>query len=284
MHTANIAHRDIKPENILIEDPQKLLIKITDFGFAKYFNEKDKMKEVLGSPIYMPPEIVDQKNYDEKVDIWSTGVVVYIMLCGKIPFEGRDKQSVYESIKTKEPNMSTSDWLKISENAKDFCRKALTKDPTERASADQLLKHPWLSDDQERQSALSKNQPEASQKLDAAAKNMGEFCSKTNFQRTISSILAGLKVQKEELQSLQEVFRVLDADQNGTLSLDELRNGLKDICLFELLQDHTKDSRDNSKQYSPKESDEYQIIMDRCDLDNDGKIDYNEFIQAAVDH
>ena len=91
MHARNIAHRDIKPENILIESIEKLDIKLTDFGFATYFNESDKLEEVLGSPLYMPPEIINHQHYDSKVDIWSAGVVAHILLSGKPPFVGDNK-------------------------------------------------------------------------------------------------------------------------------------------------------------------------------------------------
>ena len=92
MHNNKIVHRDIKPENILIESLDTFQIKLTDFGFATYFDEKNKLDEVLGSPLYMPPEIVDQRKYTEKVDIWSAGVVSHILLTGKPPFYGANKE------------------------------------------------------------------------------------------------------------------------------------------------------------------------------------------------
>lgn len=97
MHERNIAHRDIKPENILIDsiDGNNLQIKLTDFGFAQYFTNDKKLEEVLGSPLYMPPEIINQEKYDSKVDIWSACVVIFIMLYGKPPFYSEDKEEVY---------------------------------------------------------------------------------------------------------------------------------------------------------------------------------------------
>jgi serine/threonine protein kinase len=92
MHSSNIVHRDIKPENILLEKVLPLEIKMTDFGFATYFEEKMKLNEVLGSPIYMAPEIVEKQAYDTKVDVWSAGCVAFIMLCGTPPFLGDSKQ------------------------------------------------------------------------------------------------------------------------------------------------------------------------------------------------
>lgn len=121
-------HRDIKPENILIEDIKNLTVKITDFGFATYFNEVDKLSEVLGSPLYMPPEIIQNQPYDSAVDVWSAGVVVYIMLSGKPPFFGTNKEEVYKAIKENELEFPNKEWQYISDDAKDFIRLALDKD------------------------------------------------------------------------------------------------------------------------------------------------------------
>lgn len=101
MHSNNIIHRDIKAENILMEskDVESLTLKITDFGFACFYKPGEQKKEVLGSPLYMAPEIVRAENYDEKVDVWSTGVIAYILLSGKPPFKGRNRNEIFDSIK-----------------------------------------------------------------------------------------------------------------------------------------------------------------------------------------
>jgi calcium-dependent protein kinase len=98
MHKKNIVHRDIKPENILMEskDIANLNIKITDFGFAKCYDPREGgLNESLGSPMYMAPEIIKNLPYDTKVDIWSLGVVSYILLSGKPPFTGKTKQDIF---------------------------------------------------------------------------------------------------------------------------------------------------------------------------------------------
>lgn len=104
MHKKNIAHRDIKPENILLEskDIHKLDIKITDFGFAKCYDpdEFTGLEEVLGSPLYMAPEIVKKLKYDCKVDIWSLGILAYIILSGRPPFSGKIKEDIFLQITT----------------------------------------------------------------------------------------------------------------------------------------------------------------------------------------
>ena len=92
--------RDIKPENILLEsdDLNNLNIKITDFGFACFFNPQEDLMDVLGSPLYMAPEIIKEMKYDHRVDVWSTGVIAYILLSGRPPFKGRTKADIFQSI------------------------------------------------------------------------------------------------------------------------------------------------------------------------------------------
>ena len=116
----NITHRDIKPENILIDSMDEIYIKLTDFGFASFFDKETEFNQVLGSPIYMPPEIVKHQKYDCKVDVWSAGVVAYVLLSGTPPFIGDSKDLVYEAIKNQDLDFSKSGWSKVSESAKDF--------------------------------------------------------------------------------------------------------------------------------------------------------------------
>lgn len=88
------------------------------------------------------------------------------------------------------------------------------------------------------------------------------------------SILSAFKIQQDECRDLKRIFQQLDKDKNGVLTRDEMRNGFGNICMFELLQDHVHN----------KDGDDFQLVMDRLDLDGDGRIDYNEFMQAAINH
>ena len=99
MHKQNMVHRDIKPQNILISQKadESLLLKITDFGFASLFdpqNEEGDLNMVLGTPLYMAPEILEKKKYNSKVDIWSTGIIAFMLLTGNPPFVGKTKEEV----------------------------------------------------------------------------------------------------------------------------------------------------------------------------------------------
>ena len=159
MHKKRIAHRDLKPENIMYKsattDSEPAL---TDFGFAKKAQpiEEDvpqggaapppgALKTRLGSPNYVAPEILTSKTgYDTAVDIWSVGVILYILLCGYFPFFHESERELYRQIKSGKYDMPDEEWRHVSNNAKDLVRKMLTLDPKKRITAHNALRHPWL--------------------------------------------------------------------------------------------------------------------------------------------
>ncbi|OMJ94551.1 hypothetical protein SteCoe_2191 [Stentor coeruleus] len=143
IHGQNIVHRDIKPENILIVNNESLNIKIGDFGNASYIKPGSKLIGGFGTPYYLAPEIL-KGPYDEKIDIWSCGILLYVLLTGKPPYPSRDSVSIKASILTKPFQVNDSN-LKTSGLLKDFINKLLEIDPEKRASAEQALYHPWLS-------------------------------------------------------------------------------------------------------------------------------------------
>jgi calcium-dependent protein kinase len=131
MHKKNMIHRDIKPENILLQNDslKNIVVKITDFGFAKCFDPSEgQLHQTLGSPLYMAPEIVKKIPYDQKVDIWSLGIIMYILLSGKPPFKGKTKEEIFISITTSPLQFKDGIWMKISESAKNMIKKMLTRD------------------------------------------------------------------------------------------------------------------------------------------------------------
>jgi calcium-dependent protein kinase len=101
MHSQKMMHRDLKPENMLVQDYQdsdRINIKLTDFGFATVFKKGEKLDLALGSPLYMAPELCEEKEYDNRVDVWSTGVIAFILLSGMPPFLGSSKDEIYDTI------------------------------------------------------------------------------------------------------------------------------------------------------------------------------------------
>ena len=145
IHSYKIIHRNIKPENILIESEEKdnlYNIKVIDFGTAKLFDKNKSEDKVIGSAYYIAPEVLNSK-YNEKCDIWSSGVILYILLTGKPPFNGSDDEIV-DKIKKGKYDLKANPWQNISVEAKDLIKKMLNKKYQSRISALQCLEHPFL--------------------------------------------------------------------------------------------------------------------------------------------
>lgn len=147
LHTLGITHRDLKPENLLYYHPgadSKIII--TDFGLASSRKKGDEclMKTTCGTPEYIAPEILVRKPYTNAVDMWALGVISYILLSGTMPFEDDNRMRLYRQILKGKYSFSGEPWPSVSNLAKDFVERILTVDPSERLTAGQALKHPWI--------------------------------------------------------------------------------------------------------------------------------------------
>jgi serine/threonine protein kinase len=164
IHDKRIAHRDLKPENILFADCErdlaKATVKLIDFGFAKRMTPggsgapevsrpvitQNSFQTRLGSPNYVAPEILTSKiGYGVEVDVWSLGVILYIMLCGYFPFYHENERELYRQIRKGSFDMPSEDWSHVSDAAKDLVNSMLKTDPRLRASASDCLRHPWVA-------------------------------------------------------------------------------------------------------------------------------------------
>jgi len=146
LHDNGIAHRDLKPENLLSAgEGDDEIIKIADFGFSKSFGEEgEKLMTSCGSPGYVAPEILTAESYDKSVDLWSVGVIIYILLSGYPPFYADSAPALFKKIMDVKYDFDDSVWDDISEPAKDIIRNLLVKDPNKRFTAKQCLNHPWV--------------------------------------------------------------------------------------------------------------------------------------------
>lgn len=172
-HERKIVHRDLKPENILLESKKPgANLKVIDFGTSKKLVGDQKLKKRLGTPYYIAPEVL-KRDYNEKCDVWSCGVILYIMLCGYPPFGGYD-QEILQNIEIGKFEFDPEDWGKISEDAKNLIKKMLEKDPNKRISAKDAYNDPWIQ----------KNAP--SEKIDTKAlKNMTNFYGKNKIRTAL---------------------------------------------------------------------------------------------------
>lgn len=142
-----IMHRDIKPENLLfsIKDSNQGIIKISDFGLARYCKEDAFATTTCGTPGYVAPEILQELPYKESCDYWSMGVVLYILLCGEPPFYDDDNFELFEKIKRCDYKFDQPIWDYISDEAKDLIRNLLIVEPGKRFTASQVQNHPWIT-------------------------------------------------------------------------------------------------------------------------------------------
>ena len=144
LHTHNICHRDLKPENILLKEKDNIQsIKLIDFGIAKVFKEKEFENQPKGTTMYLAPEVISGK-YGKEVDNWACGVILYILLCGRPPFFGKDVPAILLSIKKGFYSLDREPFQKSSNEAKDLISKLLVKDPSKRYTALKAYDHPWV--------------------------------------------------------------------------------------------------------------------------------------------
>lgn len=143
LHSNGISHRDLKPENILLaeaptSDAGPFVVKLSDFGLSRLVNDGSQMSTMCGTPTYLAPEVLSKKQYDHKVDIWAMGVILYILLSGKPPFDD------LQHISFGKYDFSDSAWKKVSPEAQDLIKRMLVVESSQRLNAQQVLAHAWL--------------------------------------------------------------------------------------------------------------------------------------------
>lgn len=228
------------------------------------------MTLVLGSPLYMAPELVNRQPYTEKVDVWSLGVICYQLLCGRTPFEADSIKKIDSNINSKEVTFKTTpreNWDEVSDEAKQFISKCLRRDASKRPSIRELFREPWIANYLARVSerSLDAEREEVSQSI---KKNLIQYRCLNKFQKVVLSLVSGLCVSPEELMQLQDEFIRLDSDNKGTLSREDIRR----IAESEFGQ-----------QYAAKRQIDWDGIIEECDIDGDGEIDFQDFVAACLD-
>jgi len=196
LHKQSITHRDIKLENILLvsNDIDNFEIKIADLGFAQQFDKETGLDLVLGTPLYMAPELVLNKKYTEKVDVWSLGIITYQLLSGRTPFDASKIKKINYNIINKEIKFPEKYWSGISQAAKDFILKCLERNQETRPSIAELFDHPWIS-------VVQPEQANEDMQLNIQ-KNLIQYNQLTNFQKIVLSLVSSLGSTEDELHAL----------------------------------------------------------------------------------
>lgn len=269
LHKHSIVHRDLKPENLLLESKAPdALIKIVDFGLSSSFDPKKKLKDRLGTAYYIAPEVLKQK-YDEKCDIWSCGVILYILLCGYPPFGGNtDKEILYRVGKGKF-SFEAPEWDATSPEVKDLITKMLTFDPQRRLTAEACLKHPWIRKVADRGSKV-----ELPSLLNALG-NMKKFQASQKLAQAALLFIGSKLTTMEETKELTKIFRKLDANGDGQLDRRELIHGYEQMMKIK--------GEDVSSMTKAQVEEQVDRILASVDFDRNGFIEYSEFVTVAMD-
>ncbi|KAG9467399.1 hypothetical protein GDO78_015026 [Eleutherodactylus coqui] len=149
LHSINIAHRDVKPENLLYTSKRpNSVLKLTDFGFAKETTSHNSLATPCYTPYYVAPEVLGPEKYDKSCDMWSLGVIMYILLCGYPPFYSNHGLAISPGMKKRirmgQYEFPNPEWSEVSEEVKQLIRNLLKTDPTQRMTITEFMNHPWI--------------------------------------------------------------------------------------------------------------------------------------------
>lgn len=252
-HANGVMHRDLKPENFLLSSKKEdAPLKATDFGLSIFYKPGETFTDIVGSAYYVAPEVLRRK-YGHEADVWSCGVILYILLCGVPPFWAESEQGIFDAVLKGHIDFSSDPWPLISASAKELIKKMLKQDPRERLTAREVLQHPWVKVDGE-----ASDVP-----LDSAVMTKLKQFSAMNKMKRLALKVIAQNMSEEEIMGLKEMFKSIDKDGSGSITFEELKEGLK-------------------QHGSTMPEDQVRQLMEAADVDNSGTIDYQEFITATI--
>ena len=268
LHDHKILHRDIKLENIMISGKEKdqstgeelFWIKIIDFGTAKIFEKNKKEKDVVGSSYYIAPEVLKQ-NYNEKCDTWSVGIILYMALVGKAPFDGKDDDEIIHKIGKANYNNKDSKLLNHSPEVRDLLSKLLEKDINKRFSAKEALEHPWF----EKFGGRSLFSNYKKEEVEPYINNLFKYSFNSKIQQLVIAFLVHNLPSNDSSITILKLFRHFNKSGNCKLTKDELRQGLYEYREIEFVDNYVEN------------------LFILLDGDNNGYIEYEEFLRACID-
>ncbi|BAM40130.1 calcium-dependent protein kinase [Theileria orientalis strain Shintoku] len=254
-HSKNVLHRDLKPENILYcNNTSSSTIKIIDWGFATKCFKTHKFTSLVGTPYYVAPEVL-LGNYDKACDIWSAGVIMFILLVGYPPFHGSNNAEILRNVKRGSIKFIPKHWSHVSKSAMDLITRCLSYVPSTRISACDALNHEWITKCTTLPPTVA---PNVSKSLARRFKNFLKY----NKMKQMALTCIAYHLSERELAPLTSAFEALDRDGDGMLSISEVTSGLRE-------------SRDTDANI--------EKMARALDTDQSGAIEYTEFIAASID-
>merc|ERR1712206_26406 len=257
MHSSHFSHRDLKPENFLFlakEDKfENNTLKVIDFGLACEFTPGQFLKTKAGTPYYVAPQVLAGK-YNELADVWSLGVIMFVLLCGYPPFYGDTDADVLAKVRLGSYTFNPKDWKQVSADAKELITCLLKFDPKERYTAEQALNHKWVV--REAPNALSVD-------FQDMFKNFNSFSKDNKLKRAARQMIPSILGKTSQIKRLKDAFLAFDKNGDGRLTRDEMSKGLREAGF----------------------DDEAYIksVVDQMDTDGSGEIEYNEFLTGCLD-
>ncbi|XP_039013585.1 calcium-dependent protein kinase 24-like [Hibiscus syriacus] len=252
-HEHGVVHRDLKPENFLLADENETAsIKAIDFGLSIFYKPGQQFNDIVGSPYYMAPDVL-KRNYGKEVDIWSAGVILYILLCGVPPFWADNEEGIAQAIIRGKIDFERDPWPKVSEEAKDLVKRMLDPNPRTRITVQQVYEHPWILNLEHARNVNLGEHVRA---------RIKQFSLMNKFKKEVLRVVAD-NLPDEQVDSITEMFNMMDTDESGNLTFEELRDGLKKIG-------HSLDDPD------------VQMLMEAADMDGNGILSRDEFVIMVV--
>jgi calcium-dependent protein kinase len=256
-----IIHRDLKPENILINKYENDLatIKVCDFGTSLCFKTGEIQDKIVGSIYYIAPEVI-KKRYNSKCDLWSCGVIMYILLTGVPPFGGARNDIIIKKIL-----IGAYDKTRLKRRCRaciDLIDKLLQQDISKRIRADAALKHRWFQIYKSKEIRVDIEDPKI---IEGFLRNLKNYKKSSQIQEIALAYLVHNHLELEEVDNASKLFGIIDKNGNGKITKEDLYNGLKEFYKSETLKEDVDKIFEN--------------------LDNTGGkyLDYEEFIRAAID-
>jgi len=258
-HKMGIAHRDLKLENFMFEGPKKGQgsLKLIDFGLSKKYHGHriKRMESIVGTSYYMAPEVLLSIDpYGNECDVWSLGVLLFMMIAGYPPFQGGTDFEIMKNVRKGKYHFDPSAWSSYP-MVQDIVSSMLTMDPKKRPTCAELIQHPWFKQEKVETKAIQSE----------VLVSLNKFAKKTKFLRVAAHAAKHILTQSE-IRELSDTFKTFDQDGSGHISLEEFVDGMTK---------HVEKKSDETEE-------DFKALFKSIDLDNTGLISYSEFLSASL--
>ncbi|RWR90003.1 CDPK-related kinase 5 [Cinnamomum micranthum f. kanehirae] len=229
-HLQGVVHRDLKPENFLYTSKdENSQLKAIDFGLSDFVRPDERLNDIVGSAYYVAPEVL-HRSYSSEADVWSVGVIAYILLCGSRPFWAGTESGIFRAVLKADPSFDEPPWPSLSVEAKDFVKRLLIKDPRKRMTAVQALCHPWI-----------RNYNNIKVPLDILIFKLMKPYMRSSPLRKAALRALSKTLSLDELFYLKEQFALFEPNKHGCIALENIRMALTRNATDAMKESHVHD-------------------------------------------